>query len=117
MERRDECARNSRIVVARPLRIEAGMRDVAASAAGNSDFGEKFGAAFEDGNLIFRIRLCAGNRGEESRRASADDCDLHRATVMQAREVAMRLSRRFMIGGAAFTRAAVSRPPFLRGRV
>ncbi len=55
------------------------MRDVAASATRDSDFGEKFGAAFEDGDFIFRIGPCAGNRGEESRRASANDCDLHEA--------------------------------------
>lgn len=79
MERRDECAFTSRIMLAQRPWIEAGMRDVAASAAGNPDLREKLRPAFEEGNLVFRIGPCAGNRSEESRRASTDDCDLHEA--------------------------------------
>jgi hypothetical protein len=69
----------SRIVLGQRPRIEAGMRDVAASATGNADLGEKLRAAFKNGNLIFRIGPGANNRGEESRRASTDDGDLHEA--------------------------------------
>ena len=79
MKRRDECAFTSRKMLAQRPRIEAGMRDVAASATGDSDFGEKLRAAFEDGNFIFGISPRASNRGEESSRASTDDCDLHEA--------------------------------------
>ena len=79
MERRDECAFPSRIVLAQCPRIEGGVRDVAASTAGDSDLGEELRAAFVNGNFIFRIGPRASNRGEESRRAAADDCDLHEA--------------------------------------
>ncbi len=76
MERRDEGAFTSRIMLAQRPRIEAGMGDVAASATGNPDLRQKLRAAFEDGYFIFRIGPRAGDCGEESRRASADDCDL-----------------------------------------
>ena len=79
MERRDERAFTARIMLAQPPRIEAGVGDVAASAAGDPDLGEELRAAFEDGDFILRIGPCASNRGEESGRASADDCDLHEA--------------------------------------
>ena len=52
------------------------MGHVAAPATGNPDLGQKLRAAFENRYFILRIRARAGDRGEESRRASADDCDL-----------------------------------------
>ncbi len=79
MERRDEGAFTARIMLAQRPRIEAGMRDVAASATGDPDFRQKLRAAFVDGNFILRIGPCASDRGEESCRAAADDRDLHEA--------------------------------------
>ena len=55
--------------------IEAGVGDVATSAAGDADFLEEFGAAFEDGDLGLGRGFRAGDGGEESCGTAADNDD------------------------------------------
>jgi hypothetical protein len=56
-------------------RIEASMGDIAATAAGNADFGEKLRAAFEHRHFGIGRGLGAGDGGKKTRRAAADHDD------------------------------------------
>jgi hypothetical protein len=52
------------------------MGDVATSAAGDSNLGEKFRSALEDRDFIFGISLSTGNCGKKACRAASDNGDL-----------------------------------------
>ena len=78
MERRDERAFPARITFAQRARLEAGVSDVATSAARNSHLREEFGAAFVNRNFVRGIGFCARDRREETSRAPTNDRDFFR---------------------------------------
>lgn len=71
-ERGNERPLTSRIAGAQCPRLKAGVRDIAASSAGNPHFAEKLGAFFEKRDIGRRIRLRASDGREEPRRSPAD---------------------------------------------
>jgi hypothetical protein len=67
-------ARSSRIVFGQFARIEAGVSDIAAPAAGNPDLLEEVCAFFKDRNASIRGQLRILKRSEKSGCTAADDC-------------------------------------------
>ena len=58
--------------------IEAGVRNIAPTAAGNAHFGEELRAAFVNRDFVRRISPGAGDAGEETCCAAADNRNLSR---------------------------------------
>ena len=73
MERRDERAFPARITFAQGARLEAGVSDIATSAARNSHLREEFGTAFVNRNFISGVGFRARDRREETSRAPTND--------------------------------------------
>jgi hypothetical protein len=77
MKRSNECAPAARISLRQRARIEARVGDVAATAAGNTDFREKLPPTFKqyDMRAWAGIGTCDGR--EKSRRATTDNRESH----------------------------------------
>src|SRR4051812_35347134 len=78
MKRRNQRSLTARITLAQSARIETVVGDVAAPPSRDSDFRQKFRAAFVDRNFVRSLRLGTGDRRKESSRATADDRDFFR---------------------------------------
>ena len=74
-EWRDQGALAPRIADRQFARIETGVGDVAASAAGNLYFGQEPGGFFKDKNFRVRLQFGTGQRGKKARRPAAGNDD------------------------------------------
>ena len=70
----EQFAGAARIVFRKFARVEAGVSDIAAPAAGDPDFLEKVCAFFKDRDASIRGQLRILKRSEKSGCTAADDC-------------------------------------------
>lgn len=75
MEGADEVSLPARVALDEVAWVVAIVGDIAAATAGDADFGEDFGAFFEDEDF-FESSLGGGDGSEESGGSSADDDEI-----------------------------------------
>ncbi len=75
LERAKQGRTATRIVGAQFAGIKAGVGDIAATAAGNSNFGQKLPGFLEQGDARPRCGFSAGDGGKETSRTPANDDD------------------------------------------